>query len=150
MKKLILPLLLLCLLALVASAAVADPFRAKFNVFTGEEKQGVRAAAVDGDWDGFGNLEGRAVKPLYPLTWDAGGGIGLQLFTVPKAVPVFSQRKIFADFLVSTANEDQAYIALAISLLGAPNDNGVRLGVEAIGPNPWKTFYLGKAFNFDF
>ena len=147
--KLVVPLLLLCLLALVVSAASADPFRAKYNLFTGPEKQGVRSVA-DGDWSGFGNLEGRIVKPFVPATIDFGGGISLQLTTLPKATPLLSARKIFADALVSSLSDDTAYMGLAISLLPASTDNGFRIGVEAVGPNPWKTWYLGKGFNFDF
>ena len=138
----------LLVLLFVVSMAQADPFRAKFNVFTGNEKPGVKAVA-DGDWAGFGNIEGRLCKPFIPATFDVSGGIGFQLTTLPKAIPVLGGRKIFADALVSTQSDDQAYLGLAISLLEASKDNGFRLGVEAVGPEPWRTWYLGKAFNFD-
>lgn len=149
MIKFILPLLL-CLLALVASAVSADPFRAKFNVFEGDlsDKISTRAVSND-DWSGFGNLEGRVIKPFIPATIDVGGGIGLQLTTLPKATPLLSSRKIFVDAIVSSLDDDKAFVGLAISLMPAQSDNGLRLGVKAIGPNPWKTWYLGKAFNFD-
>ena len=132
-------LLSLLLLAVVGSAVQADPFVAKARLVSKD------AAS---DMGGFGNIEGRFVKPLSPATLDVGGGIGLQWFTMPKWVPIFSQRKIFSDFLLSSLSDDKGFIAIATSLKASDDDDGLRLGVEAIGPNPWHVWYIGKAFNF--
>lgn len=142
LRSIAVALLLLALLVTVASVASADdkPFTAKSRVVS---KQ------VAADTGGFGNLEGRFVKPFVPGDWDVAGGIALQLTTLPSWVPFVSDRKIFADALMSTDADDRTYVGGSISLKPAAHDDGLRLGVEIIGPNPFETWYLAKAFNFD-
>jgi len=138
-----LPLVLLLMFVLSCFAVVAT---AENKAFTAKAK--VVSKQVNEDLGGFGNLEGRLVKPFTPMTWDAGAGIAIQLLTLPEWMPVVESRKVFADALVSTQTENQAYIGLAISLKPADQDDGFRLGVEVAGPEPWTTWYIGKAFNF--
>jgi len=127
-------------LTIFGVAAQADPFVSTASV---------TSDSIVDDWGGFGNLEGRLVKPFVPGTIDVAGGISLQLTTLPADLPFFGGRKIFADALLSTQSSDRAYGGASISLLPADIDNGLRLGIEVFGPNPGRTWYLGKAFNFD-
>jgi len=132
---------LFALIGLFATTALADdkPFTAKAKV---------TSKTVVDDTGSFGNLEGRIVKPFVPGDWNVAGGIALQLTTLPDWVPFVSSRKIFADALVSTDEENQTYLGGSISLKPASSDDGLRLGVELFGPDAFETWYLAKAFNF--
>jgi len=128
-------LMIVLMLSMFIGVATADPVR--ILSITPEPAA---------DWSGFGNIEVRVVKPFIPATLDFAGGISLQLTTLPA---VLGTRKIFVDALASTENGNSGYVGGSVSLKSAYDDDGLRIGVQITGPNLGKTWYLAKAFSFD-
>ena len=79
---------------------------------------------VTGDWQGFGNMEFRVLKPLAPLTFDIGLCEAIQLTTLPTDWIIVGGRKIFADIAYTTQNA--LLWGGSISLKPAVADDGLR------------------------
>jgi hypothetical protein len=123
--------LALVLLLVIAQASQAD-------VWT--------AGTTEYDWSGFGTLEAVALKPFAPTTLDLGGGVDLQITTIPANWWLVGGRKIFATGAVLLSGE--VAWGGCISLQPAAIDDTFRLGLiynDDIGAQA----FLGKSFAFN-
>lgn len=100
------------------------------------------------DWQGFGNLEMRVDKPLIPATLDVGGGVSLQVTTLPERFPILGYRTLWLDAKASTLASGHAFLGASLSLQRMDADDGLRLGVKLVGPDAGKVWYLSKGFPF--
>lgn len=96
---------------------------------------------------GFGELEGRVVKPLAPdLSLEFGGGISVELGLLPPDWPVIAERRVFVDALLVGG---QVALGMSLSLRGARQDDGLRLGGAIYRSEGFEwSLYLARAVEF--